>query len=260
MVLTYVWSAIAVGLAGALAVQTITFLWALHLRRVDVVDIAWGVSFIALIEALQIVSPSSGAVTLLVDILVTIWGLRLSWHIYTRFRRSPKQDERYTAMMAQWPSKGRWVQVFVKIFFLQAVLVTVISLPVILVHLFEPGMRKLVIAGLVVWVIGFAFEAVADGQLKAFLRQSRGGLMKSGLWRYSRHPNYFGEITMWWGVALFACATPLWWLGLIGAGVITYLICFVSGIPLAERRGRMKEDWQAYASKTSILVPWFTQK
>jgi steroid 5-alpha reductase family enzyme len=128
------------------------------------------------------------------------------------------------------------------------------------VHLYQPDTTIVVIAGLTVWAVGFAFEVVADNQLKAFLRQSHGMLMRVGLWRYSRHPNYFGEVMMWWGIALIACSTPLWWVGFIGAAIITYLISFVSGIPPAEARGSLKSDWQEYKRKTSILVPWFPKQ
>lgn len=260
MVLTHLFSFIAVGFAGALTVQLVAFVYAMRLRRVDLVDAAWGVSFIAVVAALQVAQPTVNGWTLVVDMLVLLWGLRLSWHIYGRFRRSSKQDERYTEIMSRWPEKNRGLQTFIKIFLLQALLATVISLPVIVTHVSQPDTMLVAIVGLVVWVVGFVFETVADNQLKAFLRQSHGELMRTGLWRYSRHPNYFGEIAMWWGIALIACASPLWWVGLIGAAVITYLISFVSGVPPAEARGSMKNGWQEYKRKTSVLLPWFPKQ
>lgn len=260
MVLANLLTLVAVGFMGVLVVQCIAFIYAVRLRRVDLVDAVWGLSFIATIVALQLASPSLNIGVVLVDILIGLWGVRLSWHIYGRFRASPKQDARYSEMLSRWPAKYRTVQIFVKIFLLQAVLVSIIGLPIVVVHLYQPDLSPLVTAGLAVWLVGFVCEVIADRQLRVFLREHRGELMTNGLWRYSRHPNYFGEITMWWGIGLMACATPLWWMGLIGAVVITYLICFVSGIPSAEARGRMKAGWQEYQRKTSVLLPWPPQR
>ncbi len=195
--------------------------------------------------------------TFLVDLLVAVWGLRLSWHILRRFLRSSEQDERYTVLINNWPPRYRNVQAFWRIFLLQAVLATLISLPVIVIHLYRPEATWTSFAGMLVWIIGFGLEAVADLQLRRFLqRPRRADLLQDGLWQYSRQPNYFGEITMWWGIALICSVTPLWWLGSFGAVVITYLICFVSGIPPAEARAVGKDGWTDYKRRTSVLVPW----
>lgn len=256
MVLTHLFALITAGFVAALAVQLVAFIIALSLKRVDVVDIAWGLSFIAVVKGLQLSSPSLTPWVLIVDILVTLWGLRLAWHIYRRFKGSLQQDARYTALMEQWPERYQGVQIFVKIFLSQALLATVISLPVILIHFYQPVTMPIAIIGLVLWVFGFIYESVADRQLARFLQQHRGELMQRGVWKYSRHPNYFGEMTMWWGISLIACTTPLWWVGLIGAATITYLLCFVSGIPLAENRSKTKKGWNKYRSTTSVLLPW----
>lgn len=256
MVLSHLLALVAAGFAAALAVQIIAFIVAFRLKRVDVVDVAWGLSFIAIVKGLQLFSPSVTPWVLIVDVLIALWGLRLSWHIYRRFRRSLKQDERYTALMDKWPQQHLGVQMFVKIFLSQAVLATIISAPVILIHFYQPATMPVAIIGLVLWIIGFIYESVADRQLAAFVQQHRGELMQTGVWKYSRHPNYFGEMTMWWGISLIACATPLWWVGLIGAVAITYLLCFVSGVPLAENRAKNKKGWSDYSRKTSVLFPW----
>lgn len=248
---------VVTGFIGVLIVQVVAFLFAIRLGRVDLVDVVWGLSFIALIVALQGSRPSASAGVLMVDALVALWGVRLASHIYRRFERSLKQDERYSGMLSRWPTKYRTLQIFAKIFLLQAILVPIISMPVVAIHLYRPELSPLIVAGSGLWLVGFACEVTADRQLRAFLRKHPGELMTEGLWYYSRHPNYFGEITMWWGVALISCVTPLWWAGFIGAATITYLICFVSGVPLAEARGQLKEGWQAYRRRTSILAPWF---
>lgn len=252
---------VAVGLTGALVVQIIAYVSALRQKRVDVIDIAWGMSFIGIIAALRIYEPSNAAWVYVVDLLVLIWGARLSFHIYRRFRRSKIQDERYTSLMSKWPANRRWLQAFLKLFVTQAILATIISLPVIIIHASQPPTQSFVIIGVAIWLIGFAFETTADWQLKQFIAHNKQGeLMMDGLWRYSRHPNYFGEITMWWGITLMACSTPLWWIGLIGALTITYLICFVSGIPPAEARAKTKPQWEKYRIETSVLLPWPPKK
>ena len=260
MVLNDIAGIILTGFAGALVVQLIAFAYARHLGRVDFVDAAWGLSFIAVVAALQLSNPSTNPLTLIVEALVLVWGFRLFWHIYRRFRRSSKQDERYTALMSRWPNNYRGLQTFTKIFLVQALLATTISLPVILIHFYKPDMTTVAAIGLAIWVFGFVCEVVADRQLKQFLQKPHGELMTSGLWRYSRHPNYFGEVTMWWGIALIACTTPLWWLGLVGAATITVLICFVSGLPPAEARASTKKGWREHKAKTSPLILWSPKK
>lgn len=247
---------IAASLAGALFVQICAFAYSVRVKRVDVVDIAWGPSFIGGFVALQLYHPSANVVAVMVGAMVLAWGARLSWHIYRRFIRSAKQDERYTKIMASWPKQNQVAQSFYRIFLVQAVLATIIGLPVVVIYYYAPAYSILTALGLVVWLAGFATEVVADRQLKDFLQQpNRPDLMTSGLWRYSRHPNYFGEVTMWWGIAFIACATPLWWLGLLGAATITFFIRFVSGVPPAEARATTKSGWSEYKRKTSVLVP-----
>lgn len=251
---------IGVSLLGAFIIQVLGFFYATRIKRIDVVDAIWGINFIAVIIALQLYTPSTDMWTLTVDALVTIWGLRLSWYIYSRFHRSSKQDERYADLMNKWPQSSRGAQIFLKIFVVQALLSVMISLPVITVHVHGPNTNILSVLGLTVWFVGFGLEYTADHQLKAFLQHPNGQLMKKGVWRYSRHPNYFGEISMWWGIALIASTTPVWAIGLIGAATVTFLLCFISGIPLAERRARSKEGWDIYKQKTSILIPWPPKK
>lgn len=245
-----------IALVGAIVAQTITFSYAVKTNRVDSIDIAWGLSFVASIVAMQLVHPSTNGAVILTELLVTIWGVRLAWHIYQRFKRSDQQDERYTQLMQAWPKQHKTFQLYVKLFLLQALLAGVISLPVIIVHHYAPAVTLLTLIGVMVWIVGFLFEYAADKQLKAFLAQpTHGPLMTSGVWRYSRHPNYFGEVTMWWGIALIALQTPLGLLGIVGAGTITVLICFVSGVPLAEKRAASKPGWAEYRRKTSVLFP-----
>ena len=257
MVLTDILSFVAIFFIGALIVQVIAFSFSLKLKRVDIVDVAWGASFIAGYLALQIYRPTNSLSVMIVGLMLFAWGARLSIHILRRFLRSTHQDDRYTELMSAWPVGNRAIHTFLRIFLTQAVLATIIGLPIIVISFFEPSTKPIVFIGIVVWVFGYVVEIVGDRQLKQFLLSSKSsGLMTSGLWKYSRHPNYFGEISMWWGIALISCATPLWWLGIIGAMTISYLLSFVSGVPLAEARAATKPGWAAYKEKTSVLVLW----
>lgn len=248
---------VLIGFCGAVTVQLAALAVAWRLKRVDFVDSVWGISFIGIITALWMNGHTGNAASLVGDILVTIWALRLSSHISRRFIRSKEQDRRYTELMSNWPSRFKWLQVFVRIFIVQAALATIVGLPIIVLHSAEPMTFWPVAIGALVWLIGFNFEVIADWQLRKFIRSSRTGeLMQSGLWRYSCHPNYFGEITMWWGLAVIGLAVPHGWIGIIGAVTINLLICFVSGIPPAEKNAASKKGWQKYKQKTSPLIPW----
>lgn len=252
-------SFVAVSFLGALVLQQIAFAVSVRLKRVDVVDIAWGLSFIAGYCAMQIYEPKSSAAAVLTGLIILAWGLRLTWHIYSRFRRAKVQDERYTKLMSAWPTDNRVARSYVRIFVLQAILATIVGLPIVAVYVYEPNVGGLVVAGVVIWMIGYAMEAVADRQLRHFLMSGpkNGDVMKTGLWKYSRHPNYFGEIVMWWGISVIALSTPVWWLGIIGAATITWLIRFVSGVPLAEARMSRRSEWPEYKRKTNALIFWF---
>lgn len=247
--------------AGTLFTQLVTFAFRIKTKRVDVVDIAWGISFITGYLAMQLFEPTNSATIILSGVMLAAWGLRLSWHIFRRFLRSNRQDERYTKIMSSWPPGNKIRQSLFRIFIPQAIIASVVALPIIVIYLYKPSYSGVVMAGLIVWIIGYTTEATADRQLRNFMVNSKpNALMQSGLWRYSRHPNYFGEVTMWWGLAIMACSTELWWLGIIGASTITMLICLVSGIPLAEARSTSKKSWDHYKRTTSVLIPWPPKK
>ena len=115
----------------------------------------------------------------------------------------------------------------------------------------------LVIIGFIVWLIGFYFESVGDKQLANFIHnpENKGKLMTEGLWKYSRHPNYFGEVTQWWGIWIIALSVPYGWVAIIGPITITILILFVSGVPLLEKKYKGRSDFEAYKKRTSIFIP-----
>lgn len=226
--------------------------------RNDVADTAWGLGF--LLAALASYARNGLALDrgLIVTGLVALWALRLSLHIHAR-NRVKGEDYRYLAWRKAW---GGWfhIRTFLQVFVLQWLLMLVVSLPVVVVNVHRGGPGTwLDLIGGVVWITGFYFEAAGDRQLSEFARDpaNRGRLLQTGLWRYSRHPNYFGEVAQWWCLALIALSVPEGSLGLIGAVASTFLILKVSGIPLSEERMSLKLGWAEYARKTSIFIPWF---
>jgi steroid 5-alpha reductase family enzyme len=243
--------------AAAIALFLFVNAWfavALALKRNDVADIAWGLGFV-LVAWTGFAFSEQSARSLLVNALVTAWGLRLAWHIARRNLRKP-EDARYAAWRQEWT----WFRLrsYLLIFLLQGVLLYAIALPILFIHASRASALTIVdAAGAAVWLAGFFFEAVADAQLKRFLRDpaNKGKIMDRGLWAYSRHPNYFGEVTQWWGVFLLALSLPYGLVTIVGPLTITALILFVSGVPLLEKKYAGRPDFEAYKKRTSVFVP-----
>lgn len=243
---------------GVVVYMTAGFVVACLRKRNDIADIMWGIGFV-LIAWGSFFFFWRGALAslpgIIVSTVVTIWGLRLAFHIYLRNRGRP-EDYRYAQWRASW---GRWfyLRSFLQVFVLQGALMTLISLPVI--YLIAGGSTPvfLLAPGLIIWAVGFYFEAVGDLQLKRFisLPENKGRIMQSGLWAYTRHPNYFGEVTQWWGVWLMACAAPGGYLTIIGPLTITMLILKVSGIPMLEKKYEGNPEFEAYKQRTSAFIP-----
>jgi steroid 5-alpha reductase family enzyme len=243
--------------AGAVLVYMTGWFIAAQLRgRNDIADVAWGLGFILAAA----VSLGAGGVYsprgLLVSSLVLAWGVRLALHIHTR-NRGKGEDPRYRQWREEW---GRWfvLRSFLQVFVLQGLLLVLVAVPVIVVNAAPPApLGWLDGLGVTVWLAGFCFEAFGDWQLLQFIRTpaNKGKLMTSGLWRYTRHPNYFGEVTLWWGIWLMALSVPGGWLTVVGPLTITTLILKVSGIPMLEKPYEDRADFQAYKRRTSAFFP-----
>lgn len=234
--------------------MTFWFIVSLVKKRSDVADVAWGLGFV-LIAWLSFYLSGFAVRSLVVNALVTIWGTRLAWHIYRRNHNRP-EDYRYQAWRREW--ENFTLRSFLQVFMLQGVLLYLIALPVIFInHTFSSEVGWIDYAGIAVWLIGFCFESIGDRQLKEFIRDpaNKGKIIDKGLWRYSRHPNYFGEVTQWWGIFIVALSIPDGWTVVIGPLTITVLILFVSGIPLLEKNYAGRADFEAYKKRTSILIP-----
>lgn len=223
-----------------------------------IVDIAWGLGFIGLSIFCCFFTGNVVARTLIVTLLVAIWGLRLSSHIMLRHWGKP-EDARYVQFRATW-GKHPLLNAYFKVFMLQGVMMLLIGYPMILVYSnSSSGLHILDVAGLLLWCIGFIFEVVGDYQLQQFVANpaNRGLVMDRGLWAYTRHPNYFGEIAMWWGIFLIVANVSFGLSAIISPLIITYLLLRVSGIPLLEKQFDANPAFQAYKKRTSMLIPWF---
>lgn len=233
-----------------------------RIRRYDIVDVAWGLVFIVITLTALLIHNDTRLAHLIVTVLVVVWGLRLSSHIYRRLRSTSSEDKRYVEMRKKWRSRNENVAIFLRVYLVQAVLATIVCLPVIIINSSNiNGLPAVVVIGLVVWLIGFFIESLADRQLRHFIAdpKNKGQLMRRGVWRYSRHPNYFGELTLWWGVGIMALAVPYGWIGMIGPMLISFLIIFVSGIPPTEKAFAGRPGWAEYKRQTSVLIPWIVR-
>jgi steroid 5-alpha reductase family enzyme len=236
--------------------MSIVFVIAWWQRRLDVVDIAWGGAFIvAALSSFAWGEP--GWLQYVVTGLVIVWGVRLSTSILKRFLVSTKEDARYTEMRQRWKSHPV-LRSYGQIFLVQACLATLISLSVIVVNLsYVHDISVSAFIGIAVWLVGFLFESIGDAQLRRHLAnpKNKGKLMTSGLWRYTRHPNYFGEATQWWGIFIIALSVPYGWLTIVAPLTITALVLLISGVPLTERHFEGRPGWKEYKHRTSVFIP-----
>lgn len=237
------------------------FLVAQIIKNNSIVDIGWGIGFVVVAWFSLLAAGNVTGRSLLVTGLVTVWGVRLFYHIIKRNWGKP-EDFRYANWRKEW-GKFVVVRAFFQVFMLQGLMMMIIAAPILLVNVSSDrsfGAPEML--GLAVWLIGFYFEAVGDKQLADFLKNpaNRGKVMKSGLWRYTRHPNYFGEATMWWGIFLIAVSAQNGLLGIISPVTITYLLRFVSGVPMLEKKMMQRPEFVEYARETNAFIPWFPKK
>ncbi len=238
------------------AYMTLWFLISVLKKRNDVADVAWGLGFVLMAWVSYFLSDDPGERGILVATLVSIWGFRLAWHIHAR-NKGKGEDYRYLAWRNEW---GKWFypRSYIQVYLLQGMFLFLIVSPVLLINKSTGNdLGTLDMIGAAVWVLGFCFEAVGDAQLARFVKNpgNTGKLMRSGLWAYTRHPNYFGEVVQWWGVWLIALAVPGGWVGVVGPVTITFLILKVSGIPMLEKKMEEHPEFREYKRRVSVFFP-----
>ena len=232
------------------------FIVSIFKKRNDIADIAWGLGFILLSWSSYFIFVDFNLRGLIVGILVSIWGLRLALHIYDR-NKGKTEDYRYLVWRKEW---GSWfyLRSYFQVYILQGLFLFLIVSPVLLINKnIGNTINILDIVGILIWLVGFLFEAIGDKQLSEFIRdpENKGKIMQSGLWKYTRHPNYFGEVTGWWGIWLISLSVPYGWISIIGPLTITFLILKVSGIPLLEKKMEENPDFIEYKRKVSMFFP-----
>ncbi len=237
-------------------VMIITWVVSLVLRDASVVDPVWPLAFIAVAITALIAGGGDEGRRILIACVVAIWGARLSIHLLVR-NAGKGEDFRYAAMRAK---HGRrfWLTSLVTVFVLQGLLVWVVSLPVQLSAIPDRPLGWLAIVGAIVWVLGVAFEAMGDAQLTRFKANpaSRGQVLDTGLWRYTRHPNYFGDFLVWWGIFLIAAESGAGAWGFAGPLLMTLLLVKVSGAGLLEKDIVVRRPGYAdYVRRTSGFIP-----
>ncbi len=242
----------------ALALFTAVWLLSLILKNSSIVDVLWGTGFVVVSWYLIYrITPVTGELRYLLSALVTIWGLRLSIRIFLR-NYGHGEDFRYAA----WREKhGRiwWWRSFLQVFLLQAVVLWIVSFPLFASHAGRntAGLRWTDWLAVAVWTIGFIFEAGGDWQLDRFKSdpKNKGKILKTGLWRYTRHPNYFGDAVIWWGFFLFTIPTQYVWYAWISPLVMTFLLVKISGVKMLEKT--MVKEKPGYADYIKSTSPFF---
>ena len=234
--------------------------------RNDLADIAWGPGY--LLGALVCIAQTESItpLKLLLTLMVGVWALRLSIYLFLR-NRGKSEDFRYRKWREEW-GKTVYLRSFLQVFMLQGFVLWITGAPVWF-SLFSnqpqssPFDSPLSLwIGLGIWVIGFLFEAVADFQLAHFKRHrpASQSILKQGLWRYTRHPNYFGESLVWWGIYLVSLSSggPYW--TILGPTFLTFLLLRVSGVPLLEKKYEGNQEYLDYQKNTSSFIPWIPKK
>ena len=230
---------------------------------------AWGIGFVLVAWFAMMRTSSFHVISLVTTLLVTLWGGRLFYHIMRRNWGKP-EDFRYAKWREEW-GKTVVIRAFFQVYMLQGVFMLVIGLPVVWIYKALPktafldssGVTMwLAIIGILIWIVGYFFEVVGDAQLKKFkgLPTSKGKLMTTGLWAYTRHPNYFGEATMWWGIFVLGLSVNIHWAGIISPLTITLLLLFVSGVPMLEKAMENRPGFDAYKKQTHKFFPWFPRR
>jgi steroid 5-alpha reductase family enzyme len=254
-----------IGLSVLVALAYMVALWLVSLvaRNASIVDIFWGLGFVLLVAVYFVATDGYTGRKVLITTLVTVWGLRLSLYILWR-NWGKGEDYRYRKWREEAGEKFWWTSLF-RVFLLQGALLWLISAPVLAAQFNDDPdhFSPLDLLGALVWGVGFFFEAVGDWQLARFKSDpaNKGKVMRSGLWAYTRHPNYFGDATLWWGYYLIAAGTAFGYWTFFSPILMTVLLLRVSGVALLERTQiETKPKYRDYIESTSAFFPWFPRR
>jgi steroid 5-alpha reductase family enzyme len=239
----------------------IFYLVAQAIKNNSIVDIGWGPGFLVLTLTLLFYTGFQNTASYILSGVVGLWAVRLSLHIFFRNHGKP-EDFRYANWRREWGKRQPWIA-FYKVFMLQGFVMLIVALPIISFFREEKNSYGWIqYAGLGIFLFGFLFESIGDYQLTLFKKNpdNKGKIIQSGLWKYTRHPNYFGEAVLWWGIWLLCFGNGLEYITLISPLTITLLLRFGSGVPMLEEKYRERKDFQDYAKKTSVFIPFLGKK
>jgi steroid 5-alpha reductase family enzyme len=254
------WIAFLYSGAALLVVAVVFWLISLLRNDVSIVDSLWSLMFLLAAGVYAGLSEGNGTRTVVVLVLVAIWAMRLSVYITWRNHGQP-EDYRYQEIRANNEPGFRYKSLYI-VFVLQALLAWVISLPLAAAISGQTEIGVLDYAGFALWVVGVFFEALGDLQLSRFRKNpaNKGRVLDTGLWRYTRHPNYFGNFTLWWGFYLVALSAGGWW-SIVSPLLMSFLLLKVSGVALLEKDiSSRRPEYQRYIRRTNAFFPGFPRK
>ena len=250
-----IWSTGIYGLLVMLGMGVVTWLYSLYRNDVSIVDSLWSLMFLAGAVVYLIFADNVTAGNILLMVLVSLWAVRLSVFLTIR-NWGKEEDRRYQEIRAN-NQPGFNIKSLYIIFGLQAVLAWIISIPLLMALSGSAGFGVIELVAIIVWVIGFLFESIADYQLYSFksVAANKGKVLDTGLWAYSRHPNYFGEFLIWWAYFLFAVSSGAWWT-VFSPVLMTLLLLKVSGVSLMEKDiTERRSEYRRYIETTNAFFP-----
>jgi steroid 5-alpha reductase family enzyme len=257
------WILFLLGWALAAAIQLALYLRQRRTGDATAVDAGWAGSLVAIAALYALAADGSVAHRVLIASMAGLENLRILWLVLGRVGKG--EDERYQELRRRWRAREREQASFFVFYQAQALVAAILSAPLLLAA-FDPDARLGVLAwaGAALWVVAAALERTADRQLAEFKADgaNKGKTLKTGLWRYSRHPNYFFQWLTWVAYALVALEAPYGWVGLVAPAMMLYLVLFVTGVPPAEERSLRSrgEEYRRYQRATSVFVPWFPRE
>jgi steroid 5-alpha reductase family enzyme len=251
------------GLGLIVILMTMMWLLSIKLKNASIVDIFWGMGFICLNFFWLSFYPDFSLRKIIISTLVSIWGMRLSLHILIK-NWGQEEDFRYQNFRQSYGVHRYWWFSFFQVFLLQGVILWIVALPLFAIHSLNSTQELTIFdfVGMSIWLIGFIFEAGGDYQLKKFKQnpKNKGKVLNTGFWKYTRHPNYFGDSFIWWGFAIISLSTNFHW-GLLSAVLMNFLLVKISGVAMIERSlKKQKPAYNDYCKSTSSFIPWFSKK
>lgn len=244
------------GVALLTLLAMVSGLWVISVivKDASIIDIFWGPLFVAIVWVLLPMGEPLTTKTYLVSLLVTLWGLRLAFHLVSR-NLGHGEDKRYQL----WRAHGGpnwWLLTYPRVYLLQGAIALVVASPIVAAYVKPEPFTALNILGVLIWVVGFTYELLADVQLVQFKANpdNQGKILDSGLWGLSRHPNYFGDALQWWGVAIMVVTVPTWW-ALIGPAAMTAVFLGLSNDVLEKGMNKRHPEYEKYISNTPKFFP-----